>query len=57
VLHVYGVSGNCGKRYDVQAESEVKARAKGKALYWDDFKEAAIAVEWVNKRFGSKMVG
>lgn len=49
IMHVYGESGRAGKRYDVTAESEIKARAKAKALYWDDFEEAAIAVEWVNR--------
>ena len=46
-MHVYGERGRCGKEYAVEAVSEVKARAKAKALYWDDFREAAVAVEWI----------
>ena len=50
IMHVYGESGRCGVQYTVEAVTEVKARAKAKALYWEDYKEAAVAVEWINKR-------
>lgn len=50
VMHVYGERGRCGKEYEVEAASEVKARAKAKAMYWDDFKEAAVACEWIKFR-------
>ena len=47
IMHVYGEHGRSGKEYHVEAVSEVKARAQAKAMFWDDTKTPAIAVEWV----------
>ena len=47
VMHVYGQNGWQGREYTVEAISEVKARAQAKAMFWDDTKTPAIAVEWV----------
>ena len=47
VMHVYGEHGGCGKEYEVEAASEIKARAKAKAMYWDDTKAPAVACEWI----------